>query len=176
MPETPSELYRDEALQHHRRAHGAEGELLRASPAWLTASSYLLLALLLAAVAFGVFARIPETLPAPGVLREGGEAWAAVATEDAAKLAPGMPVVVTLPPPQAALRGRILAIDAAPRSKARLAAELGLTADKDDVTYVPVRCALEAPHTLEGLRVTISFPLPGRRPVAWLLPAVAHER
>lgn len=67
------ELFRDEALQHHRDAYQGEGNVLEISPHWVRWSYWPLIALILGAALYLFFGTVAEYASGPAVVRVEGE-------------------------------------------------------------------------------------------------------
>jgi hypothetical protein len=63
------EIFRDEALAHHLRKWDQEGEVLRTVPSWLQKTHWVILAILIMAIAYLSVARVDEYASGPAVVR-----------------------------------------------------------------------------------------------------------
>jgi hypothetical protein len=64
-----SDLFREEALDYHARSFDEAGQLLHSSPEWLKRTHWVTVALLVAGLAYMVFAKVKETATGPAVIR-----------------------------------------------------------------------------------------------------------
>jgi membrane fusion protein (multidrug efflux system) len=62
-------MFRQEAVEHYARALNTEGDLLKTPPRWLRMSHWLVLALLLASLAFAIVARVQERGTGAAIIR-----------------------------------------------------------------------------------------------------------
>lgn len=67
-----SELFRNEALEHHAAALSGDGQVLRIHPAWIRPAYWLLLVLMLAAVVVAVVLRVHQYASGPAFVRVDG--------------------------------------------------------------------------------------------------------
>jgi len=114
------QLFREEALQTLQRGADDEGDLLRISPAWTRWAYWVLVAAVLAALAYGVLGTVNEYAPGPAVVRVAGRV-------DVTATSGGTVVAIDVQPGQRVARGQTLVRfhDASERAElARLDQEL----------------------------------------------------
>ncbi|MGQ0505266.1 MAG: hypothetical protein ACT4TC_08075 [Myxococcaceae bacterium] len=152
-------MFRDEAVQHYQAAQRAEGEPLRASPVWLTLSSYALLAVVVALVVFASWVPLPRFVSAQGTLHsttEGTELWAAVPLAEMPRLVEGATAALS--------QGEavFLKVESAPWSAVALSERLGTPMGTFDAQtpYALIRARVSGPldaATLHGLVLRARF-------------------
>ena len=69
MSERPTDLFRAEALSFHDEGYQGGGAVLRISPEWIPAAYWLLLAVIAAGAAYGLFGTLTEYASGPAVVR-----------------------------------------------------------------------------------------------------------
>jgi len=95
------QLFREEALQTLQRGADDEGDLLRISPAWTRWAYWVLVAAVLAALAYGVLGTVNEYAPGPAVVRVAGRV-------DVTATSGGTVVAIDVQPGQRVTRGQSL--------------------------------------------------------------------
>jgi len=94
-------IYRQEALDALAEGTGGEGELLKISPSWIGWTYWLLVIVLAATAAYGVFGTVNEYAAGPAVIRVEGRADMTAATG-------GIVVSTHVQPGQRVVRGQLL--------------------------------------------------------------------
>jgi membrane fusion protein (multidrug efflux system) len=79
MEAVRSKIFREEALRHHEGAQ-QEGDVLRISPAWTRWTYWVLLALLVAALAYSLLGTLPEYASGPALVTVEGQSHLTVDT------------------------------------------------------------------------------------------------
>jgi membrane fusion protein (multidrug efflux system) len=74
MSDRSTDLFRAEALSHHRDGSQGGGDVLRISPEWIPAAYWLLLLVIAVAGAYGTFGTLTEYASGPAVIRVEGRA------------------------------------------------------------------------------------------------------
>jgi biotin carboxyl carrier protein len=116
MREQSTELFREEALEHHLGAMSREGDWLRLSPRWMSATFWLLVALVAAFLLYSVIGTVDEYASGPAVVRLAGRtevtaslpgAVASVEVRPGQRVAAGQPLVRFQSTREAAVMERI---------------------------------------------------------------------
>jgi membrane fusion protein (multidrug efflux system) len=72
MSDRSTDLFRAEALSHHHNGSHGGGDVLRISPEWIPAAYWLLLMVIAAGAAYGIFGTLTEYASGPAVIRSEG--------------------------------------------------------------------------------------------------------
>jgi membrane fusion protein (multidrug efflux system) len=102
LRERSSDLFREEALEHHLGSMSREGDWLRLSPRWMNATFWLLVGLIVAFLIYSVLGTVDEYASGPAVVRLAGRtevtatlpgAVASVEVKPGERVAAGQPLV-----------------------------------------------------------------------------------
>jgi hypothetical protein len=145
-----SGLFREEAIRRYLD-RGGRGEIARLTPGWVGATFWLVVAASLIGIAFLAFATVDEYAAGPAVVRA-GRVEAYLPGAYAARLTPGLPLVVRLDGAREALRVSVETVGPSVLSPEEARARLGVASGDRVIEGACVVVSGTVPAVIDGGR------------------------